>query len=216
MSKIRNLTVGALLAGAVLAMSAERAAAQEQFGDTVMFDRAPTLDELNALFAKQTTPEKARAVRRINIGAPPPVEPPPVTRASAPAAKAPAAVASAAPPVPARSGPAPKKLGVRIEFALDSAEIDPAYAGHLDGVADFLKKNQDIVVTVAGHADASGDAVHNADLSKRRAQGVRAYLAMGHGIDEGRVKAVGYGEAEPLPGLPSADPRNRRVEFEFN
>lgn len=216
MSKTRNHIAVALLAGAVLAMSVERVAAQEQFGDTVMFDRAPTLDELNALFATQTTPEKARAVRRINIGAPPPVEPPPVTRASAPVAKAPAASASAAPPVPARSGPAPKKLGVRIEFGLDSAEIDPAYVGHLDGVADFLKKNQDIVVTVAGHADASGDAVHNADLSKRRAQGVRAYLAMGHGIDEGRVKAVGYGEAAPLPGLPSADPRNRRVEFEFN
>jgi outer membrane protein OmpA-like peptidoglycan-associated protein len=70
-------------------------------------------------------------------------------------------------------------------------------------------------VRVEGHTDDRGAARHNLDLSRRRAESVRAHLVERHGIDASRLSAEGYGESRPLARGKSAKARakNRRVEL---
>jgi outer membrane protein OmpA-like peptidoglycan-associated protein len=42
---------------------------------------------------------------------------------------------------------------------------------------------------------------------------VRRYLVTMHGIDAGRLEAVGMGEVSPLPGRGPQAGENRRVQF---
>jgi outer membrane protein OmpA-like peptidoglycan-associated protein len=62
-------------------------------------------------------------------------------------------------------------------------------------------------VELRGFASAEGDAPHNLDLSRRRAERVRELLGEA-GIASGRVSAVGLGESNSMPGREW----NRRVE----
>jgi OOP family OmpA-OmpF porin len=66
---------------------------------------------------------------------------------------------------------------------------------------------------IGGHADASGHARRNLALSRRRAQGVAAYM-IDKGIDAGRLAAVGYGDTRPVaPNDTQANrAKNRRIE----
>jgi OOP family OmpA-OmpF porin len=58
-----------------------------------------------------------------------------------------------------------------------------------------------------------GTELYNESLSQRRAQSVRRYLVTMHGIDAGRLEAVGKGEINPLPGRGPSASENRRVQF---
>lgn len=84
----------------------------------------------------------------------------------------------------------------------------------LNSVATVLIENGGLVVEVAGHTDADGDAAYNEDLSRRRANAVRNYL-LNVGVDPTRVSAEGYGESRPVADNVTADgkARNRRVEL---
>jgi outer membrane protein OmpA-like peptidoglycan-associated protein len=66
---------------------------------------------------------------------------------------------------------------------------------------------------IEGHTDSIGDEGYNQDLSLRRADAVRSYLA-GRGVASSRLSALGKGEAFPVAGNDSAAGRqqNRRVE----
>ena len=55
-------------------------------------------------------------------------------------------------------------------------------------------------VLIEGHTDAVGSELYNESLSQRRAQSVRRYLVAMHGIDAGRLEAVGLGETQPAAG----------------
>ena len=50
-----------------------------------------------------------------------------------------------------------------------------------------------------GHADRIGGDTYNLQLSKRRAEAVRAYL-IGKGIDAGRIRAEARGEGMAVTG----------------
>lgn len=63
---------------------------------------------------------------------------------------------------------------------------------------------------IEGHTDASGSAVANRDLSRRRAQAVADFLATS-GVARNRLDVVGYGSAKPLPGTAPTAAANRRV-----
>lgn len=85
----------------------------------------------------------------------------------------------------------------------------------LNQVGAVLKANPQItLVQVEGHTDDRGKDDYNLDLSQRRAESVRAYL-IGRGIDEKRLRAVGFGETKPIADNKKAKGRdtNRRVEF---
>ena len=94
----------------------------------------------------------------------------------------------------------PSELSVmlRINFALESAELTPEARRDLDQVASALldPRLAGVPVTLEGHTDATGDALYNLNLSERRAAAVLAYLVT-RGVDRGRLQAVGHGEHRP-------------------
>ena len=108
----------------------------------------------------------------------------------------------------------PKALALPVQFAFDSADILPAARTQLDALAQGVRLlPKDRLVAIEGHTDARGDDDYNARLSMRRAQSVKRYLVAQHGIEPSRLRAVGMGEYETLPGRPAVAPENRRVQF---
>jgi outer membrane protein OmpA-like peptidoglycan-associated protein len=103
----------------------------------------------------------------------------------------------------------------KINFATNSDKIKGKKSFQiLDIVAHILKANPSISVEVQGHTDNKGKHDYNVDLSQRRAESVKAYLVE-QGVDEWRLKAVGYGPDKPIASNATKKGRdeNRRVEF---
>jgi len=84
----------------------------------------------------------------------------------------------------------------------------------VDKLISILLKNKKINLEIAGHTDSDGTRKNNLNLSKRRAQSIKTYMIK-HGIDASRLRAVGYGESQPLVVNNSLKNKqiNRRVEF---
>jgi len=121
------------------------------------------------------------------------------------------------PPPPVVPAPAPaKKIVLRgINFDFDKSNIKPEFTPVLDEGVDILKANPDVKVVIAGYTDSIGTPEYNQKLSERRAQSVLDYFAK-KGIDKNRMKAVGYGEKNPVADNKTKDGRalNRRVELQ--
>lgn len=101
-----------------------------------------------------------------------------------------------------------------IFFDTNRATIKDQSIEKLDRAVAVLTEYPSVRLEVSGHTDARGTATHNADLSTRRAESVRDYLA-GHGVDSSRLQVFGAGEGEPRASNLTADGRamNRRIEF---
>jgi outer membrane protein OmpA-like peptidoglycan-associated protein len=86
----------------------------------------------------------------------------------------------------------------------------------LNDLVNLMTTNSTLQLTIAGHTDATGSTAANLDLSKRRANAVKAYLVK-KGIPESRIKAIGYGSDLPVaPNTTKAGKSlNRRVEFKL-
>ena len=106
-------------------------------------------------------------------------------------------------------------LDFTINFAFDSAEIDQRSYPTLDALAAALKGQElyDSRFLVNGHTDSKGSDDYNIELSQRRADAVVAYLADEHGINKGRLKAIGFGESALKDTYDSEAAANRRVEI---
>ncbi len=87
------------------------------------------------------------------------------------------------------------------------AELDKLYA---------IMSKSEIVIELGGHTDSIGSEEANQRLSQDRVNSVRNYL-VNKGIDPGRLKAVGYGETQPVASNSSEEGRalNRRVEVKI-
>jgi OOP family OmpA-OmpF porin len=98
-----------------------------------------------------------------------------------------------------------------VVFATDKAELLPESYPVLNEAIATLKKNPDLRIEVAGHTDSRGSDAHNQALSQRRAQTVAKYLKDGGVTNE--LKAVGYGEREPIAdnATEAGRQQNRRV-----
>ncbi len=101
-----------------------------------------------------------------------------------------------------------------VNFVTGSDEITGASRSVLDKVAATLIKNGDVNVEVAGYTDDRGNADFNQRLSQKRAESVKAYLQKA-GVKASRMKAKGYGEANPVAdnSTGAGRARNRRVEL---
>ncbi|MGH7663128.1 MAG: OmpA family protein [Gemmatimonadaceae bacterium] len=101
-----------------------------------------------------------------------------------------------------------------VGFAFNSAELSADDRTMLIAKADVLRRNDALVITLIGHADARGPAAYNQKLSERRAQAARRFL-VSLGIDAARISAEGRGETEPKVEGRGEDiwRQNRRVEF---
>lgn len=84
----------------------------------------------------------------------------------------------------------------------------------LDRLAMFLTANSAMNIELGGHTDNVGEDAANKTLSQNRVNSVLAYLTS-KSIPATRLKAKGYGEANPVTTNDTEDGRqqNRRVEF---
>ena len=104
---------------------------------------------------------------------------------------------------------------VIIPFASGSATLPGSGAYHgLDPVEAALRANPALRLEIQGYTDSVGDEGANLRLSTRRAESVMADL-VARGIDPGRLRVRGFGEAHPAASNDTAAgrARNRRIEF---
>ena len=106
-------------------------------------------------------------------------------------------------------------VALDIQFELNSSLLSAAAIPQLEELAAAMTSMalQNARFAIVGHTDGSGSAAYNLKLSYLRAQSVRDYLAQQGGVELERLLAEGRGEEEPLPGKPTTDPSNRRVEI---
>jgi outer membrane protein OmpA-like peptidoglycan-associated protein len=110
-------------------------------------------------------------------------------------------------------------LEVRIElpadvlFDVDRAEIRDDAAQALANTAVVIR-GYGGPVRLVGHTDADGSDAHNLDLSRRRAESVRAWLVAKESLDAARFATEGLGESAPRApnDTPANKQLNRRVE----
>ena len=102
-----------------------------------------------------------------------------------------------------------------ILFDTDSDQIKPESAPVIKMVAKGLETNPALKLLIEGHTDAVGSAEHNLDLSKRRAEAVKAVLVSQFNVDASRLATSGLGATKPIDtnDTPQGRAQNRRVEF---
>lgn len=109
-----------------------------------------------------------------------------------------------------------KWILVGVNFEFNSAKITPESYPILFDAAKTLLKNPNLNVEIQGYTDNIGSEQYNKKLSQKRADAVKNYL-ISKGVSENRLKAVGYGEANPIADNKTAEGRamNRRIEFKI-
>ena len=103
-----------------------------------------------------------------------------------------------------------------ITFATGQSSVRPEFNSTLGAVARVLQKYDQTNVLVEGHTDNVGADQMNLDLSIARAESVGNYLA-GQGVSVPRIRALGYGETQPIAQNATDQGRaqNRRVEIQL-
>src|SRR5262245_9008854 len=103
---------------------------------------------------------------------------------------------------------------VTVNFNFDSYALTPEARAQLDQLASQLKGRSDYILEIAGFADYVGSVAYNNQLTERRAEGVRRYLAEQYGIPVFRTHDLGFGKSRPVADNSSRAGRaqNRRVE----
>ncbi len=99
-------------------------------------------------------------------------------------------------------------------FASGSADLETGDYASLAALAAWLAADPARRVTLVGHTDAAGALAANIDLSRRRAEAVRARLLQAGGVAPAQVAAEGAGYLAPrAPNTtPEGRAANRRVE----
>lgn len=102
------------------------------------------------------------------------------------------------------------------DFAVDRSDLSDSAKQKLDALAARLKQeNKSVFLEIAGYTDSTGPEEWNMDLGLARAESVRRYLNMSHGIALHRMSVISYGEGNPVAdnGTREGRAQNRRVEI---
>lgn len=105
-----------------------------------------------------------------------------------------------------------------INFASNSAVLQPESMVVLEEFAAYLKANPKMKISIHGHTDSEGDDARNMDLSNERAFAVFEALTVKFGVPKSQISgAYGHGETQPVGDNNTEDGRakNRRTEFEI-
>jgi outer membrane protein OmpA-like peptidoglycan-associated protein len=106
------------------------------------------------------------------------------------------------------------KFDSGILFDTDKADVKPIAQSNLQKLAASLQNNPNTNILIVGHTDNTGSDSHNMDLSVRRAESVKSYIASNN-VSPSRLTTSGKGESEPIADNTTVDGRtqNRRVEI---
>lgn len=106
------------------------------------------------------------------------------------------------------------RIALYVNFDTDKAVLQPDGIAAVAEIADVMKRDPSLQLSIEGHTDNSGDAKRNMALSQERAQAVVERLRSS-GIDQGRLAAKGHGAQKPLAdnGSEAGKAKNRRVEL---
>jgi OOP family OmpA-OmpF porin len=107
------------------------------------------------------------------------------------------------------------KINQKIHFAYNKAIIKKDSYWILNQVAQVLKDNSEITLSIEGHTDSRGGDAYNMKLSARRAKAVMDHLVKKGKIRRKRLTSKGWGETKPIDTNLTDEGRaaNRRVEF---
>jgi cytochrome c oxidase subunit 2 len=127
---------------------------------------------------------------------------------------APAGTAGSAPAAPAASASTASAavstgLPLQVFFATGQRDLDDQAKATAAAAVDYLKKNSDAKVVLAGFVDSTGDAAANEELAKHRAQAVRDALTQG-GVAADRIDLR---KPEVITAGQGADSQARRVDI---
>ncbi|OLS63374.1 OmpA family protein [Pseudomonas putida] len=102
-------------------------------------------------------------------------------------------------------------------FDTGEAELKNSASRTVLKLVQFLQLNPKRVVRIEGYTDSTGNPDDNLTLSRDRAQSV-ADMLVDLGVDEKRIKVIGYGDQYPVEANASERGRaqNRRVEIVFS
>jgi len=100
-----------------------------------------------------------------------------------------------------------------VMFDTGRSELKSGGLRKLEQLAQFLNEHADRRVQIDGFTDSVGGDSYNEELSRRRADAVKAAL-VSRGVDPSRIGTEGYGKAYPVASNSDAGGRqlNRRVE----
>ena len=102
-----------------------------------------------------------------------------------------------------------------INFTPGSADIMPGSFFTLDSLGETMISFGQTYLRIEGNTDASGSRQTNVDLSRRRAESVRAYLAKNFSLPPERFQTLGHGPDQPVASNSTEAGRqlNRRTDI---
>lgn len=101
-----------------------------------------------------------------------------------------------------------------ISFDTNSYAIKPSFDPVLNSVTQTMQQHPELIASVVGHTDNTGQAAYNQTLSQNRAQSVASYIST-HGVAAQRLAASGMGQTQPIAdnSTEAGRAQNRRVEI---
>lgn len=105
-------------------------------------------------------------------------------------------------------------MALYINFDTGKFDIKPESQPIIDQIAQLLKDNPELKLSIEGHTDNVGTPQNNKVLSENRAKAVMNAV-VSSGIDASRLTSVGWGQERPIADNRTEDGRakNRRVEI---
>lgn len=116
-----------------------------------------------------------------------------------------AGMRAAKPPVAGRA--------VTLNYKSGEIETGARFLAELDALGAYLSSHPEAVAAIDGYTDSKGSAQINLQLSQRRADAVKNYLALRHNISIDRLKSASHGVAAPVASneTDAGRQKNRRV-----
>ena len=113
------------------------------------------------------------------------------------------------------------ELAADVLFDFDKADLRPSAEEALNRAATVIREKGGKSIRVEGHTDAKGSDAYNQQLSVRRAESVKAWLAATGGLGDRTISTQGFGATKPVaPNTkpdgsddPDGRQKNRRVEI---
>jgi outer membrane protein OmpA-like peptidoglycan-associated protein len=99
-------------------------------------------------------------------------------------------------------------------FDFNQSTLKPGAREKLAKISGILLAYPSLHLSVEGHTDSIGTDEYNLQLSQRRADAVRDYLAS-NGISPANIQSIGMGKADPVASndTDAGRQQNRRVEM---